>query len=135
MPTPWTQDVNWTYGVEVLFKKGVLKFTENHLPRTGMSASANIDWCQAFYRTYRLSRFYAFEKLVMNRLKVWGIHKRRSSYPELFCKKGVLKNLAKFTGKQLCRSLLYNKVAGFRPVISLKRDSDTGVFLWILQNF
>ena len=28
-----------------------------------------------------------------------------SSRPELFCKKGVLKNFAKFTGKHLCQSL------------------------------
>ena len=30
--------------------------------------------------------------------------KRRSSRPEVFCKKGVLKNFEKFTGKQLCLS-------------------------------
>ena len=29
----------------------------------------------------------------------------RSSRPEMFCKKGVLRNIAKFTGKQLCQSL------------------------------
>ena len=29
----------------------------------------------------------------------------RSSLPEVFYKKGVLKNFAKFTGKQLCQSL------------------------------
>ena len=28
----------------------------------------------------------------------------RSSRPEVFCKKGILKNFAKFTGKQLCQS-------------------------------
>ena len=28
---------------------------------------------------------------------------------EVFCKKGVLKNFAKFTGKQLCQSLFSNK--------------------------
>ena len=40
----------------------------------------------------------------------------RSSHPEMFCKKGVLKNLAKFTGKQLFWSLFFNKVAGlFAP--------------------
>ena len=50
----------------------------------------------------------------------------RSSRPEVFCKKGVLRNSAKFTGKHLCQSLFFNKVAG---------DSDTGVFLWILRNF
>ena len=36
----------------------------------------------------------------------------RSSRPEVFCKRGVLKNFAKFTGKQLCQSLFFNKVAG-----------------------
>ena len=29
-------------------------------------------------------------------------------------KRGVFKNLAKFTGKHLCRSLFYNKVVGIR---------------------
>ena len=35
----------------------------------------------------------------------------RSSCPELFCKKGVLKNIAKFTVKHLCQSLFFNKVS------------------------
>ena len=38
----------------------------------------------------------------------------RSSCPEVFCKKGVLRNFAKFTGKDLCLSLFFNKVAGLR---------------------
>ena len=45
----------------------------------------------------------------------------RSSCPEVFCKKGVLKNFAKFTGKHLCQSLFFNKVAGLRPVTLLKK--------------
>ena len=32
--------------------------------------------------------------------------------PEVFCKKGVLRNFVKFTGKHLCQVLFYNKVAG-----------------------
>ena len=36
----------------------------------------------------------------------------RSSRPEVFCKKGVLKNFAKFKGKHLCQSLFFDKVAG-----------------------
>ena len=36
----------------------------------------------------------------------------RSSRPEVFCKKGVLKNFEKFTGNHLCQSLFFNKVAG-----------------------
>ena len=47
--------------------------------------------------------------------------------PEVFCKKGVLKNFAKFTGKHLYQSLIFNKAAG--------PDPGTGVFLWILWNF
>ena len=38
--------------------------------------------------------------------------KIRSSRPEVFCKKGVLRNFTKFTGKHLCQSLFFNKVAG-----------------------
>ena len=41
----------------------------------------------------------------------------RSSRPEVFCKKDVLRNFAKFTGKHLCQSLFYNKVASLRPAI------------------
>ena len=44
--------------------------------------------------------------------------KVRSTRPEVFCKKGVLKNFAKFTGKHLCRSLFFNKVTGLRSVRS-----------------
>ena len=36
----------------------------------------------------------------------------RSTRPEVFCKKSILGNFAKFTGKQLCQSLFFNKVAG-----------------------
>ena len=35
--------------------------------------------------------------------------------PKVFYKKGVLKNLAKLTGKHLCQSLFFNKVVGLRP--------------------
>ena len=33
----------------------------------------------------------------------------------MFCKKGVLRNFEKFTGKHLCQSPFFNKVAGLRP--------------------
>ena len=39
---------------------------------------------------------------------------------EVFCKKGVLKHFAKFTGKHLCQSLFSNKVAALRLVYLLK---------------
>ena len=37
----------------------------------------------------------------------------RSSRPEVFCEKGVLKNFTKFTGKYLCLSLFFNKLKHF----------------------
>ena len=36
-------------------------------------------------------------------------------------KKGILRNFAKFTGKQLCQSLFFNKVVGLRPANFLKK--------------
>ena len=44
-----------------------------------------------------------------------------NSFPEVFCRKGVLRNFAKFTGKHLCQSLFFNKVAGLRSVTLLKK--------------
>ena len=46
----------------------------------------------------------------------------RSSRPDVFCKKGVLRNFIKFAGKHLCQRLSFNKVAGPRPVTLLKKS-------------
>ena len=43
----------------------------------------------------------------------------RSSRQEVFCKKGVVRNFAKFTGKHLCQS--FNKVAGWPATVLKKR--------------
>ena len=39
----------------------------------------------------------------------------------MLCKKGVLRNFTKFTGKHLCQGLFFNKVAGLRPATSSKK--------------
>ena len=53
--------------------------------------------------------------------------------PEVVYVKRCLKNFAKFSGKHLCQSLFFNKVAGLNCLqVYWKRDSGTGVFLWIL---
>ena len=44
--------------------------------------------------------------------------------PEVFYKKGVLKNSSQFTRKHLCQSLFLIKLQLYE-----KRDSGTGVFL------
>ena len=46
---------------------------------------------------------------------------KKKQPPEVFYKKGVLKNFAKFTGKYLSQSLFLNKVAGLRPATLLKK--------------
>ena len=45
----------------------------------------------------------------------------RSSHRRCSVKKGVLRNFAKFTGKHLCQSVFFNKVAGLRPATLLKK--------------
>ena len=37
---------------------------------------------------------------------------RRSSHRRCSVRKGILRNFTKFTGKHLCQSLFFNKVAG-----------------------
>ena len=55
---------------------------------------------------------------------------------QVFHKNAVFKNLAKFTGKLLCWRLLSNENVGLQSCnFKLKTDSNTGVFLSILQNF
>ena len=50
------------------------------------------------------------------------MYSRRSSRPEVFCKKGAFRNLAKFTGKHLCQRLFFNKVVALRPATLLKKS-------------
>ena len=52
-----------------------------------------------------------FNKFSLMRKLVYMV---RSSRPEIFCKKGVLRNFPKFTEKHLCQSFFFNKVAGFQ---------------------
>ena len=71
------------------------------------------------------------ENLITKRICFWpfwncfsrslGIFAFRSSRPEEFCKKCVHGNFAKFTGKHLCQSSFFNKVAWQRPATSLKK--------------
>ena len=49
--------------------------------------------------------------------------------PEVLCKKGVLRNFAKFTEEHRRQRLFFDKIRGLSPATLLKRDSGTGVFL------
>ena len=67
------------------------------------------------------------ENLLLKKYDITLINKLnstfRSSSPEVLCKKGVLRNSAKFTGKDLCQSLFFNKAAGLRPATLLKEET------------
>ena len=47
----------------------------------------------------------------------------RSSRPEVFCKKGTLRNFTKFTGKHLCQRLFSNKVAGLAKFCEMSKNT------------
>ena len=61
--------------------------------------------------------------------------KSRSSQRWCSVRKGVLRNFAKFTGKHLCQSLFFSKVAGQPATLLKKRLWHMCFFLWILRNF
>ena len=52
---------------------------------------------------------------------IWACSKYRSSRPEVFYEKGILKSFTKFTGKHLYESFFSNKVTGLRPATLLKK--------------
>ena len=58
----------------------------------------------------------------------------RSSLPEEFYKKGVLKYFTKFTGKHVRWYLSCNKASSWSSATSLNTESGTGAFLWIFWN-
>ena len=54
---------------------------------------------------------------------------------EVFCKTGVLKNFAKFTGEHLCWGLFFNNATGLSPATLLKRTLRHGCFPANLAEF
>ena len=59
----------------------------------------------------------------------------RSSRSQIFFKIDVLKKFPSFTGTHLCWSFFLIKPQALRPATLLKRDSNTGVFLWNWRSF
>ena len=52
---------------------------------------------------------------------------RQKQPTEVFLKKDVLRNFTKFTGKQLCQSLFFNKLGDFTsPSFSLEKRASQG---------
>ena len=77
-----------------------------------------------------LSRWLRPVVLIIQR--VFYLSLFRSSCTDVFCKNGVLRNFAKFTGKQLCQRFFFDKVAGLRPVKFLRAPFLTEQLWWLL---
>ena len=67
---------------------------------------------------------------LMTQINLLLLYKQPS---EVFCKKGVIRNFAKFTGKHLCQSLFFNKFAGSSLQLYWNWDSGTGAFQRIFE--
>ena len=71
---------------------------------------------------------------VLQIANIRSVTKFRSSHPDVFYKNDF-RNYAKLIGIYICQGLFYNRVAGWSPATTLKRDSATGVLLQSLTNF
>ena len=70
-------------------------------------------------------------------VKLWQVSNiaLRNSYRRCSIKKALLKNLAILIRKHLCSSLFLVNLQAYKPTTLLQRDSNKGIFLWILPNF
>ena len=71
-----------------------------------------------------------FVKIVTSKETNPLLRRFRSSHRRCSVKKGALGNFAKLTGKDLCQSLFFNKVAGLWPVTLLKKETLAQAFLY-----
>ena len=82
----------------------------------GLSASCKIDLYVNIYDSHAKVETAMFDiRNIDFKLTISLCPNSKSSHPDVFYKRGVLRNFAKFTGKHLCQSPFFNKVAGLRP--------------------
>ena len=74
--------------------------------------------------------FFSWESAVLECVETTYI----SSRPEVFFKKSVLRNFAKFTGIHLCQSLFLIKFH-VKANNFIQKETDTGFFLLIFRDF
>ena len=82
--------------VKAIYREFIFVRRRQHIPETFCFLIS----CHQFFRFFSFIWFCLFYST-----------KFRSSHQRCSIKKGVLKNFAKFTGKQLCQGLFFNKVA------------------------
>ena len=72
------------------------------------------------FKTSQFWQHSAWLLFLSKKSNFWNL-KATSSHQWCSVRKSVLRNFVKFTGKHLCQSLFYNKVAGLRPATSLNK--------------
>ena len=84
----------------------------------------------SWYFQFLLRVLYVF--VLFTSLYLTSVHKQQF---KVFFKIGVLKYFAVLTEKHLRSDLFLVKFQTFRSASFLRRDCNTGVFLWILRDF
>ena len=85
---------------------------------------------QCYYNTFFSN---CNELLTCDECSYWH-YSYRSSHRRCSARKGVLRNLAKFTGKHLCQSLFFNKVSGLKVWNMFKVNNKDTMFLLLTLN-
>ena len=111
---------DWHMCFPVNFVKFKTSFSTKHL-WAAVSLFFSLDFCKLF--VYALYFFLINDK--------WT----RSSRSQIFFKIGIVKIFENFVVKHLCWSIFLIKLEAWRSAVLLKRDSNTGVFLWNMRNF
>ena len=83
-------------------------FFKEHLR---MTASDNSYFWTCFITAFERDEYHKFCRWKIILCEIKEVALNRSSRPEAFCKKNVLENFAKFTGKHMCQILFFNKIA------------------------
>ena len=108
-------------GIAIYWKWHLYLFLLNskyyHILVCCLTNISNMFFAQCWRLEISSTPFYDFIKMTIKQ----GLAIFRSSRPNVFYKKGALRNSAKFTGKHLCHSLFFNKVAGLRRKTLFKK--------------
>ena len=110
MSRPWLIKTNsWTHWRRYNFLTNIVVFNKENVW---------ITLC-VFYQRNMATKFIMVN-FFQDCQKILFYYTFSSSRPELFCKKGILKNFAKFTGKHLCQSPFFNKQEFLRTSFSIE---------------
>ena len=86
-------------------------------------------WTITYSEPFQTSKMELFVKKVTSKETNPLLGCFRSSHRRCSVKTGALRNFAKLTGKDLCQSLFFIKVAGLWPVTLLKKETLAQAFL------